>query len=68
MNNPKLESGSKTILNQNYKVLTGWRRSRRAVTIQGGVDPTNLLATFMVIDRIKGRAYHGSHAPLVLLP
>jgi hypothetical protein len=68
MNNPKLESGNTTILNQNYKVLTGWRRSRRAVTIQGRVDPTNLLATFIVIDLINGRAYHGSHAPLVPLP
>ncbi len=68
MNNPGLQSGNKTILNQNYKVLKGWRQSKRTLTIQGRVDPTNLLATYIVIDRINGRPYHGTHAPLAPLP
>jgi hypothetical protein len=68
MNNPRLESGNKAILNQNYKVLKRLERRGRAVTIQGRVDPTNLLATFIVIDRINGKPYHGSHAPLAPLP
>jgi hypothetical protein len=68
MNNPGLQSGNKTILNQNYKILKGWHRSKRTVTIQGRVDPKNLLATFVVIDRINGKPYHGSHPPLAPLP
>ncbi|MGA9756706.1 MAG: hypothetical protein WBV23_16350 [Desulfobaccales bacterium] len=40
----------------------------RAVTIQGRVDPANFLATHIVIDRINGRPYRGTHAPLVALP
>ena len=68
MNNPEHQSGNKTILNQNYKVLKNLRQRGRAVTIQGRVDPTNFLATYMVIDRINGRPYHGTHAPLVPQP
>lgn len=68
MNNPGLRSGNKTILNQNHKVLKGWRQRGQAVTIQGRVDPTNFLATHIVIDRINGRPYRGTHAPLVALP
>ena len=68
MNNPGLQSGNKTILNQNYKVLKSCRRSQRPFTIQGRVDPTDFLATFMVIDRINGRPYRGAHAPLAPLP
>jgi hypothetical protein len=68
MNNPGVQSGNKTILNQNYKVLKGYRHSKRSVTIQGRVNPTDFLATFMVIDRINGRPYHGTHAPLAPMP
>jgi hypothetical protein len=68
MNNPGRQTGNKTILNQNYKVLQRWHRSKRAVTVQGRVDPTNLYATFILIDRINGRPYRGTHAPLAPLP
>jgi hypothetical protein len=68
MNDPSFQSGNKTILNQNYQVLKGLRRSKRAVTIQGRVDPMNFLATYIVIDRINGRPYHGTHAPLAPSP
>jgi hypothetical protein len=68
MNNPRGQSGNKVILNQNYKVLKRFQRSRRAVTIQGRVDPTNLLATYIVIDHLNGRHYRGTHAPLAPRP
>jgi hypothetical protein len=68
MNNPQRQSGNKTIVNQNYKVLKALRRQGRAVTIQGRVNPMDFLANYIVIERINGRPYHGSHAPLVPLP
>jgi hypothetical protein len=64
MDNPRCQSGAKVIPNQNYRILKSWRRSGRAVTIQGRVDPANFLATHIVI----GRPYRGTHAPLVALP
>ena len=64
MNNPREQSGNKVILNQNYKLLKRLHRRGRAVTIQGRVDPTNFLATYILIDRINGRPYHGTHTPL----
>lgn len=68
MDNPRRQSGNKVILNQNFQVLKALNRSRRAVTIQGRVDPLNFLATQIVIDRINGRPYRGAHAPLVPRP
>ncbi|MFZ5447428.1 MAG: hypothetical protein ACOZFS_02170 [Thermodesulfobacteriota bacterium] len=68
MNNPERQSGNKTILNQNYKILKSLHKRGRAVTIRGRVDPLNFLATHIVIDRIDGRPYQGTHAPLVPLP
>ena len=47
-----------------FSGLAQARRSGRAVTIQGRVDPANFLATHIVI----GRPYRGTHAPLVALP
>lgn len=68
MNNPRRQSGNKTILNQNYRVLKRWQRRRQAVTIQGRVNPMDFLATYIVIDRLNGRPYHGNHSPRVPLP
>jgi hypothetical protein len=68
MNNPGRQSGNKTILNQNYKVLKDWRQRGRAVTIQGRVNPMDFLATNIVIDRLNGQSYHGTQAPLAPLP
>jgi hypothetical protein len=68
MNNPRRQSGNKTILNQNYKVLKRLRQRGRAVTIQGRVNPMDFLATYIAIDRINGRPYHGAHAPIAPRP
>jgi len=62
--NPQ-NAGNKVILNQNYKVLKQLHRRGRPVTIQGRVDPFNFLATHILIERINGRPYRGTHAPLV---
>jgi hypothetical protein len=66
-NNPRRQTGNKVILNQNYKVLKGLHRSRRAVAIQGRVAPSDFLATHIFIERIDGRPYHGTHAPVAHL-
>ncbi|MFA5112176.1 MAG: hypothetical protein WC443_12265 [Desulfobaccales bacterium] len=68
MNNPRRQSGNKTIVNQNYKVLKALHQQDQAVTIQGRVNPLDFLANYIVIDRINGRPYHGNRAPLVPVP
>lgn len=61
-------AGNKIILNQNYTTLKQLAQGRQAVKIQGRINPVDIKARHIFIEKIDGKAYHGDKAPLVRPP
>jgi hypothetical protein len=61
-------AGNKVILNQNYETLKRLAKERREVTVQGRLNPLDIGARYIFIERLDGKSYHGDKAPLVRPP
>ncbi|MBM4286692.1 MAG: hypothetical protein FJ135_00835 [Deltaproteobacteria bacterium] len=61
-------AGNKVILNQNPEVLREIAQSRREVKVQCRVNPVDIYARHIFIEKIDGQPYRGSTAPLVRPP
>ena len=62
------KAGNKIILNQNDQVLRQIAQSRKEVKVEGRVNPVDLMARHIFIEKIDGSAYQGTKAPLVKPP
>ena len=58
-------AGEKIILNQNYEMLKKLAQSRTEVKIQGRINPVDIKARHIFIEKIDGKPYQGDKAPLV---
>ncbi len=61
-------AGEKIILNQNYETLKKLAQSRTEVKIQGRINPVDIKARHIFIEKIDGKPYQGDKAPLVKPP
>jgi hypothetical protein len=58
-------AGNKVILNQNYEALKKFSKGRKDVNVQGRMNPLDIKARHIYIEKIDGKPYHGDKAPLV---
>jgi len=64
-NNPQYNFGNKVILNQDHGKLEKLHKRGKIASIQGKVDPREIFAHHLFIERINGKKYTGKQAPLI---
>jgi hypothetical protein len=62
------KAGNKVILNQNYEALKKLAQGRKQATFQGRINPVDIKARHIFIEKIDGKAYQGDKSPLVKPP